>query len=92
MDRLIELLREAQDGKTQAQFAAMLGITQSMLSKVYAGNRRPGKGVISGLCRVLPAHSQEIQSLFFGSEYDATHDAMSEGIAERQVVPEGRPA
>ena len=92
MDRLIELLKKAQDGKTQAQFASALGVTQSMVSKVYAGNRRPGKGVITGLCRLLPEHSLEILSLFFAREDDSQHVDMTESVRDRQMVTEGKPA
>ena len=92
MDRLIELLKKAQDGKTQAEFAATLGVTQSMVSKLYAGNRRPGKGVITGLCRLLPEHSVEILSLFFAPEDDPKHVDMTPSVHDRQMAAGGKPA
>jgi len=37
---IIEKLKEKQGEKSQTEFAAELGITQSYLSKIYAGERR----------------------------------------------------
>ena len=62
----IRLLRELQGNMSQVDFADMLGISQSYLSMIYAGQRGAGSMVAQGLVRSFPERRPEIVGVFFG--------------------------
>jgi len=45
--------------RTTREYARLIGVSESMLSHVYAGRKRPGGKVIIGLLRVFPAIAAE---------------------------------
>lgn len=70
MGRLIEIMRACQGTLTQGEFAQLLGVSQSAISMIYSGQRRPGHGLIARLGAQYPEHKEELASaLFFAPEY-----------------------
>lgn len=62
---LIELMRELQGEDSQEQFAARIGVHQSMVSQIYSGIKLPGRRVVTGLARAYPERAEEIKACFF---------------------------
>lgn len=68
---LVEELKRRQAGKSQEVFAAEIGITQSMLSRLYSGERTVGKAVARRIKRRFPDLTLELaSSLLAGDEQD----------------------
>ena len=63
----IEILQRLQGAMTQTQFAELLGVTQSFVSQIYRGVRRPGMKVLRGV------------AFWWPSEADGLLKAMREG-------------
>jgi len=51
---LIESLKEKQGDKTQVEFARELGISQSVLSRIYRSERRIGRRVAAKIAERFP--------------------------------------
>ena len=64
----IAYLRELQGNRSQADFAALLGISQPMLSMVYQGSRRLGRDTIVRLIEMFPDQQDTIIAVFLSSE------------------------
>jgi transcriptional regulator with XRE-family HTH domain len=62
MDSLVGILREKQGEQTQAEFAAKLGIRQSALSMIYAGQRNIGIHSARKIAAVYPDLKDELLS------------------------------
>jgi len=62
---LAELMRQLQGDESQEQFAERIGVHQTLISKIYAGEVRPGAKVVLGLERAYPGRADEIKALFF---------------------------
>lgn len=80
---VIELLKETQGDMTQEAFAALLGIDQSSLSRIYNGERRPGLSVLRGFMASFPEKRAIAVSSFFAGEYDLSQDERRERMEER---------
>ena len=57
---LLERLKQLQGDKSQAEFAAELGITQPTLSRIYSGNRRIGARAARAIGRRYPQLSNDL--------------------------------
>lgn len=77
MDKL-DFLRELQGDMTQTQFADVLGVTQSYLSRIYLGKREAGRDVIANLLRAFPDQKDQIVALFLLSDDDCEHQVMTD--------------
>jgi hypothetical protein len=51
---VVELLKSLQGDRTNVEFALLLGVHNSYLSKVYAGEIPVGKKLVQGLIRLCP--------------------------------------
>mgnify|MGYP000934973357 CR=1 FL=1 len=65
---LTELMRELQGAESQEAFARRIGVAQTLISKIYRGERDPGIKVARGLAKAFPERIDDIQALFFGHE------------------------
>ena len=54
MDELISTLRARQGERTQAEFAAALGLSEAALSRILSGDRLPGREILAQIFRVYP--------------------------------------
>lgn len=52
-----DLVRSTRD------YARLLGVSESLLSHIYAGRKEPGKKVVLGLLRAFPCAATEIGAL-----------------------------
>ena len=74
--RFIDLLKECQGGDSQRAFGRRIGCSQTSLSRIYSGRRRPGLKVLWGLVRAYPSLRERAIALFFASDYaDWTADS-----------------
>ena len=64
MDSLVGILKEKQGEQTQAEFAAKLGIRQSALSMIYAGQRNIG----IHSARKIAARFPDLANVLLGQE------------------------
>lgn len=71
--KAIELLRTCQGQESNGAFAERLGISYSMLMKMYRGIRRPGKKVFRRLAREYPEKKAVIWRVFFAENGDKRH-------------------
>lgn len=74
----IELLRELQGERTQQELAAMLGISQPLLSMVLSGQRSVGKTMLAGLIKLFPDRSEELLRVFGVLDHSNSQDAITE--------------
>ena len=51
---LIETLREKQGTMSQAKFAAVIGVSEALLSLVYSGQRRIGEDMARRIIKAYP--------------------------------------
>jgi transcriptional regulator with XRE-family HTH domain len=59
---LLELAAE----RTQERFAAEIGVSQSLVSKLLRGLRQPGPKVIRGIVAARPEAAERVSRLFLG--------------------------
>lgn len=64
-EQLIMALRDRQGDRTQREFALELSISESMLSRLYFGSRRPGIDVLTRIYTALPSLQSEVMSCLF---------------------------
>ena len=51
---LVDRLRERQSGRTQDEYAQFLGISRSMLSRLYSEDRQIGVDTLTRICERYP--------------------------------------
>lgn len=61
-EQLIMHLRDRQRDRTQREFALELGISESMLSRLYFGSRRPGIDVLTRIYTAFPSLQSEVMN------------------------------
>lgn len=66
----ITLLRECQGQMTLTEFAQHIGISRSMLSMIFLGQRKPGRIVLTRLARAFPDKRKAIIEVFLPSNGD----------------------
>lgn len=81
---IVELLRRCQGTMSQTEFADLLGVSRSLLSMIYSGQRKAGKSVLTALARQFPETRDVVVELFFAldshdSEDDVTDSDMPNG-------------
>jgi len=64
MQNLVKGLRKRQGNQSQQDFADLLGIDQSTLSRLYSGDRRPGRKVVRGILKQFPELIPDEVALF----------------------------
>jgi transcriptional regulator with XRE-family HTH domain len=72
-----ELLHSLQGDMSQSEFAAMIGVSQSLLSMIYSGERNPGRAVMMGVIHAFPDKRDLAVSVFLSPEYDKTSESMT---------------
>lgn len=63
-----ELLDQLRGDMTKGDFAERLGISDRMLTALYAGNRNAGRAVLKALIGEFPERRQEIVDVFLLSD------------------------
>lgn len=48
--------------RSTREYARLLGVSESLLSHIYAGRKQPGTKVIVGLLRAFPDSADEIRA------------------------------
>ncbi len=71
--RLIEKLQERQGNKTQAEFAAELGITQAALSRIYSEDRSIGIKVAKRISKRFPDLAFEVAAFLLADDIPTEH-------------------
>lgn len=71
-----DLLRRLQGEMTQQEMAAKLGITQSALSRMFAGEFLPGRETIQAMVNAYPERREEILGVFFTPDNEDRYEAM----------------
>ena len=62
---LIDLLEQLRGGKTQVEWAAELGVSQSVVSDWLAGHVVPKRTGAEALLKRYPAHREDLVRLLF---------------------------
>ncbi|HEY8598525.1 MAG TPA: helix-turn-helix transcriptional regulator [Thermomicrobiales bacterium] len=75
-DPRIALLEKFRDGRTQTQFANLLGIDQSTLSLIMAGKRGPNIALL-GLIKAFPDRAPEIAAALSTTAVGAEREVVS---------------
>ena len=74
----IELLIECQGDDSQQAFARRIDCSQSSLSRILSGRRRPGLKVLAGFLRAYPGLRKRALALFFAFDYaDCTEHSLN---------------
>lgn len=73
---LIASLKQKQGERSQEQFAAELGITQAMLSRVYSGKRQIGRQVAGKIARRYPDLAFEVAAFLLATDIPAEQTAI----------------
>ncbi len=76
----IELLKRCQGQMSQAEFAELIGISQSHLSMIYSGQRSASEPVMLKLAKAFPEIRDEVLCLFFPREYHNRNDSITENV------------
>lgn len=73
----IAKIKELQGERSQGQFAAELGISQSTLSRIYSGRRRLGEKVARRIARRYPALTFNLAAFFLADDIPAEQARIS---------------
>lgn len=77
---LEELLRDLQGDRTQAEFAAQLGISQPQLSRIYNDLRDPGRRFMTALLREFPSRRDDIVDVFLALDKTDETDPIPDSL------------
>ena len=88
---IVELLRRCQGAMCQTDFADHLGISRSLLSMVYSGQRKPGRAVVAALVRRFPETREMVVDMYLDVD-DAAEDAGNGNGNNHHPAPCSQPA
>lgn len=63
-----ELIRQTKGNMTHQAFADRLGVSQSLITMVVTGKRRPTWRLLQQLAAAYPETRETVQTLFFATE------------------------
>jgi len=73
--QIIDVLRVCQGDSSNREFAERLGISRSMLDKIYRQIRSPGLKVLQSLTKEFPEKQRLIWQVFLAANGDIQHVA-----------------
>lgn len=80
MSEVRRILEDLRGDEPKGAFAKRLGISWRMLNALYAGEKQPGRKVLTGLLREYPHRRDDIASLFLAP---VSHDIAMVRTIER---------